>query len=56
MSKDLKSQISNSESKHSEFRVEHDSMGDVRVPAGAYYGADAAGRRKLSDLRLAAAE
>src|SRR5688572_4581585 len=23
----------------SEFRVEHDSMGDVRVPAQAYYGA-----------------
>jgi fumarate hydratase class II len=23
----------------SEFRVEHDSMGDVRVPAKAYYGA-----------------
>ena len=22
-----------------EFRVEHDSMGDVRVPAKAYYGA-----------------
>ncbi len=39
MSKDLKSQNSNSEPKHSEFRIEHDSMGDVRVPAGAYYGA-----------------
>src|SRR5436305_13985754 len=23
----------------SEFRIEHDSMGDVRVPAKAYYGA-----------------
>ncbi len=26
-------------SKPAEFRVEHDSMGDVRVPAQAYYGA-----------------
>ncbi len=34
-----KSQISNLESQDPEFRVEHDSMGDVRVPAGAYYGA-----------------
>jgi fumarate hydratase class II len=28
-----------SESDRPEFRIEHDSMGDVRVPAGAYYGA-----------------
>ena len=39
-----------------EFRVEHDSMGDVRVPAaGVLRRSDAAGRREFSDLRLAAA-
>jgi fumarate hydratase class II len=35
----MKSQISDSESDRPDFRIEHDSMGDVRVPARAYYGA-----------------
>src|ERR1700722_18675353 len=34
-----KSEISDHKSKISDFRVEHDSMGEVRVPARAYYGA-----------------
>ncbi len=38
-----------------DFRVEHDSMGEVRVPSGrAVAGADPAGRRQLPDQRAAA--
>ena len=36
------------------YRVEHDSMGEVRVPAGRPVGrADPAGGRELPDLRPA---
>ncbi len=38
------------------FRIEHDSMGEVRVPAQAYYGAQTQrADREFSNLRLAAA-
>ena len=36
----------------SEFRTERDSMGEVQVPARAYFGANPAGCRELPDFGL----
>ena len=33
-----------------EFRIEHDALGEVRVPAGAYYGAETV--RAVDNFRI----
>ena len=44
--------LENPRSPMTDFRIERDSMGEVRLPAKAYYGGpDAAGRGELPDLR-----